>query len=96
MSEKEEAVDILTAKETSQDVLKGLPAPGSQARLLAERRLVRKLDMRLIPTVFIIFIMNYIDVSSLLFSVNGVVAQVLIAHWHYNCTTSGPATGLAY
>ena len=41
----------------------GLPAPGSQERLLAERRLVRKLDMRLIPTIFIIFIMNYIDVS---------------------------------
>ncbi|KAF8916433.1 major facilitator superfamily domain-containing protein [Mucidula mucida] len=26
-----------------------------------ERRLVRKLDMRLLPTVFIIFVMNYID-----------------------------------
>ncbi len=30
-----------------------------------ERRLVRKLDMRLLPTVFIIFVMNYIDVLSL-------------------------------
>lgn len=80
MPEKEEAADTSTAKEASQGDLKGLPAPGSQARLLAERRLVRKLDMRLIPTVFIIFIMNYIDVSSLLFSVDGVVAQVLIAH----------------
>lgn len=32
-------------------------------RLYAERRLVRKLDMRLMPMIFLIFIMNYIDVS---------------------------------
>lgn len=67
MSEKEkEAGDIFAEKENTLsqgDNLKGLPAPGSQERLLAERRLVRKLDMRLIPTIFIIFIMNYIDVS---------------------------------
>lgn len=40
-----------------------LPESGSPERLLAEKRLVRKLDMRLLPTIFIIFIMNYIDVS---------------------------------
>ena len=64
MSEKEkEASDIFV--ETSitppfQD--KDLPAHGSRERLLAERKLVRKLDMRLIPTIFVIYIMNYIDV----------------------------------
>ncbi|KAL4263459.1 MFS transporter superfamily protein [Pleurotus pulmonarius] len=38
-----------------------LPESGSPERLLAEKRLVRKLDTRLLPTIFIIFIMNYID-----------------------------------
>lgn len=65
MSEKEKAIDILTEKSNhwQDDDSEGLPAPGSQGRLLAERRLVRKLDVRLIPTIFLIFIMNYIDVS---------------------------------
>lgn len=34
------------------------------SRVAAERRLVRKLDMRLMPMIFLIFIMNYIDVSN--------------------------------
>jgi hypothetical protein len=71
MSEKKrEASDIFAAKEDtlSQAYHEGLPAPGSRERLLAEGKLVHKLDMRLIPTIFIIFIMNYIDVSSLSFS----------------------------
>lgn len=67
MSEKEEASDIFAEKEDtlSQAYDEGLPAPGSRERLLAEGRLVRKLDMRLIPTIFIIFIMNYIDRSGI-------------------------------
>lgn len=32
-------------------------------RKAAERHLVRKLDMRLMPTVVVIYLMNYIDVS---------------------------------
>ena len=32
-------------------------------RAAGERRLVRKLDMRLMPTVAVIYLMNYIDVS---------------------------------
>ena len=32
-------------------------------RKAAERRVVRKLDMRLMPTVVILYLMNYIDVS---------------------------------
>lgn len=38
-------------------------APHSEARRRAEMRLLRKLDFRLLPTVAVIFIMNYIDVS---------------------------------
>lgn len=34
-----------------------------EQRAAEERRLVRKLDMRLMPTIILIFIMNYIDVS---------------------------------
>ncbi|KNZ72033.1 hypothetical protein J132_05082 [Termitomyces sp. J132] len=41
----------------------GLPVSGTPERLKAERKLVRKLDSRLLPTVFVIFIMNYIDVE---------------------------------
>lgn len=35
-----------------------------ERRPAAERQLVRKLDMRLLPTIIVIFIMNYIDVST--------------------------------
>ena len=48
--------------EQSQTALLVLPEPGSQERLLAERKLVRKLDRRLLPTILIIYIVNYIDV----------------------------------
>jgi len=41
-----------------------LPEPGSHERMLAEKALLRKLDMRLLPTIFVIFIMNYIDVRA--------------------------------
>lgn len=34
-------------------------------RPLAEQQLVRMLDMRLLPAIILIFIMNYIDVSSI-------------------------------
>ena len=34
-----------------------------ERRMAEERRLVRKLDMRLLPTIILIYIMNYIDVS---------------------------------
>ncbi|OJT01932.1 hypothetical protein TRAPUB_7576 [Trametes pubescens] len=36
-------------------------------RAAAERKLVRMLDWRLLPTIVLIFIMNYIDVSATLF-----------------------------
>ncbi|XP_006462957.1 hypothetical protein AGABI2DRAFT_224616 [Agaricus bisporus var. bisporus H97] len=34
---------------------------GSEERAVAEKKLLRKLDYRLLPTVFIIYVMNYID-----------------------------------
>ena len=37
-------------------------------RVAAERRLVRTLDMRLLPTIIVIYIMNYIDVNVYPFS----------------------------
>ncbi|ESK85420.1 tartrate transporter [Moniliophthora roreri MCA 2997] len=40
---------------------KPLPPPGTPERIAAERRLVRKLDMRVLPTIIVIYIMNYID-----------------------------------
>ena len=40
----------------------------NEQRASAERRLVKKLDRRLLPTIVIIFIMNYIDVSYPLYS----------------------------
>lgn len=33
-----------------------------EARRIAERQLVRKLDVRLLPTIIVIFLMNFIDV----------------------------------
>ncbi|KAJ7643675.1 MFS general substrate transporter [Roridomyces roridus] len=42
-------------------LLEPLPEIGTPERILAERRLVRKLDFRLLPTIFLIYIMNYID-----------------------------------
>ena len=35
---------------------------GNEQRASAERRLVKKLDYRLLPTVVVIYIMNFIDV----------------------------------
>jgi hypothetical protein len=66
MAEKEENDN--TAEEglrESRISLLTLPEPGSQERLLAERKLVRTLDTRVLPTIFIITIMNYIDVRHL-------------------------------
>ncbi|KAF8624306.1 hypothetical protein AX15_005937 [Amanita polypyramis BW_CC] len=38
-----------------------LPEPGTEERRIAERRLVRKLDMRVLPTIILIYILNHID-----------------------------------
>ncbi|KAJ7578187.1 major facilitator superfamily domain-containing protein [Mycena floridula] len=38
-----------------------IPEAGTEERRLAERKLVRKLDTRLLPTIILIYILNYID-----------------------------------
>ncbi|KAF9073975.1 major facilitator superfamily domain-containing protein [Rhodocollybia butyracea] len=38
-----------------------IPAEGTPERIQAERNLVRKLDMRLMPTIVLLYIVNYID-----------------------------------
>jgi len=51
----------------TQDDPEKFPENGSKERAVAEHHLVRKLDTRLLPTIFLIFILNYIDVCSLAF-----------------------------
>jgi hypothetical protein len=64
MGDKEkEDISLEELRPQSQTSLLALPEAGSPERLLAERKLVHKLDMRLLPTIFVIYIMNYIDVS---------------------------------
>ncbi|KAL0062319.1 hypothetical protein AAF712_010803, partial [Marasmius tenuissimus] len=61
-NEKGEAYAIEHASTHSPEVdSKPLPVAGSAEREEAERRLVRKLDRRVLPTVAIVYIMNYID-----------------------------------
>ncbi|KAL0062318.1 hypothetical protein AAF712_010802, partial [Marasmius tenuissimus] len=43
------------------EVADSLPEPGTPERIAAERKLVRKLDRRVLPTIIVIYIMNYID-----------------------------------
>ena len=80
--------DMLTEKSNTPSLDdEGLPTPGSSERLLAERKLVRKLDMRLIPTICIIYIMNYVDVSYFVFaldetSCNSCFNSVVVSRLH--------------
>ncbi|KAF7364775.1 Tartrate transporter [Mycena venus] len=62
-SEKRDVVMIEKAAEAdpSGAELDALPEIGTPERILAEKKLVRKLDFRLLPTIFLIYIMNYID-----------------------------------
>ena len=59
-----EDVELYHALSDGTNLLDGdLLAP--EVRVAAERHLVRKLDMRLLPTIIIIYLMNYIDVGPL-------------------------------
>ncbi|KAJ6492541.1 MFS general substrate transporter [Mycena vitilis] len=53
------------------------PAAGTPERLAAERKLVRKLDFRLLPAIATIFILNYIDASAALYTRTGITAARL-------------------
>jgi hypothetical protein len=66
MSEKEKGVvgNGNSNELHTQDDPEKLPENGSQERTVVEHRLVRKLDTRLLPTIFLIYILNHIDVCS--------------------------------
>jgi hypothetical protein len=77
-------VEKKAVADTSRADLDGLPDIGTPERILAERKLVRKLDCRLLPTIFLIYIMNYIDVSRvLLISAPQKVIECLEERNHY-------------
>ncbi|KAJ3501242.1 hypothetical protein NLJ89_g9428 [Agrocybe chaxingu] len=65
MSEKEGSGHVSMVEDVNRSApandMEKLSEPGSPERVLAERKLIRKLDMRLLPTIFLIYIMNYID-----------------------------------
>lgn len=56
-----EQVEESITKAIDDDDDSALLLPG--ARQHAERKLVRKLDFRLLPTIVLVFILNYIDVG---------------------------------
>ena len=62
------SVEHVERTETSDalDDMKDGELLAADVRPAAERSLVRRMDMRLLPTIVLIFIMNYIDVGSLL------------------------------
>ena len=57
-------VDHISQRRASNESLQDGKLLAADVRPAAERRLVRMLDMRLLPTIIAIFIMNYIDVSN--------------------------------
>ena len=80
MSREEEksesfTVDVVGMREKPDDfvLLK------EENRKAAERHVVRKLDMRLMPTVAIIYLMNYIDVSQSLSQLGSGVDRSVVA-----------------
>ena len=58
-------VDQISQRRASKESLPDGELLATDVRPAAERRLVRMLDMRLLPTIIVIFIMNYIDVRDI-------------------------------
>ena len=61
---KESAGEQQFIETSSLDKVPQYPYLAGDERIRRERQLVRKLDMRLLPTIVLIFIMNYIDVCN--------------------------------
>ena len=83
MSEKEKIRPCVVDDESSnelhmQDDPENLPASGSQERAMAEHRLVRKMDTRLLPTLILIYILNVVDVCSMNFGGLLTLVQLLM------------------
>lgn len=71
LNSKDKAYIADSAEHASQDdeILEhALPPADSEERNTLERALVRKLDLRLLPMIFLIYIMNYIDVRPAVYS----------------------------
>lgn len=94
IGEKEKEDVSIEDRPLSQTSLLALPEPGTPERLLAERKLVRKLDSRVLPTIFVIYIMNYIDVWVLICRWLPTDKNTT-AQWRHNCTFEGTGTGSA-
>jgi len=60
-SDKKLEVETIEERKETQSPEDGIEVLDPQIRVAAERSLVRKLDMRLMPMIALIFIMNYID-----------------------------------
>lgn len=73
----EEDAAVASVKE-DQEILLG------EARRAVERRLVRKLDFRLLPTVVVIYLMNYIDVGCIMCMEQCMMGCVYL----WNCSVS--------
>jgi hypothetical protein len=62
----------------------------SEDQAIKEKRLLRKLDMRLLPTIALIYILNYIDVGpSSVILTSFFDAQSILARSSHNCTRPG-------
>ncbi|KAG7451132.1 MFS general substrate transporter [Guyanagaster necrorhizus] len=58
-------VEVFEHAPSLQSDIDAASGQGPQGRILAERRLVRKLDVRFLPMVTLIYLMNYIDRSAI-------------------------------
>ncbi|KAJ6614797.1 MFS general substrate transporter [Mycena sp. CBHHK59/15] len=77
------------AEPSSSDTFDPLPEIGSPERLLAERRLVRRLDTRLLPTIFFIYVMNYIDRNGITTArLKGLEQDLRLSDLQYSVTLS--------
>ncbi|KAL0568148.1 hypothetical protein V5O48_013842 [Marasmius crinis-equi] len=59
--EKTDIIEDSRISDSHPELEDPLPEPGTPERIAAERKLVRKLDRRVLPTIILIYIMNYID-----------------------------------
>ncbi|KAE9407361.1 MFS general substrate transporter [Gymnopus androsaceus JB14] len=66
-----------------------LPLEGTPERLLAERKLVRRLDTRVMPTIILIYIMNYIDRNAITTArLKGLEQDLHLSDLQYNVVLS--------
>ncbi|KAE9407362.1 MFS general substrate transporter [Gymnopus androsaceus JB14] len=88
-NEKAEIVMEEQANPTTLPEEDPLPLEGTPERLLAERKLVRKLDMRVMPTIILIFIMNYIDRNAITTArLKGLEQDLHLSDLQYNVVLS--------